>query len=803
VNPVHLLLAALVGVRKVGDGWTACCPAHEDRRPSLSINEGEDGRALVKCHAGCSFEAIVEAAGLTVRDLKPDRDGPAPNRNGKPKPDSPTYPSTTAVLAALERRHGKRSEHWTYHDTAGNAVGLVVRWDGREGKTIRPAARHSDGWRIGAMPDPRPLYGLRGLATAARVVVVEGEPAAEAARSIGFSATTSANGSGSADKTDWSPLAGKEVWLLPDNDVPGRKYAETVVALLAALSPAPVVRVIELPGLPDKGDIADWIDAHGAAADPDAMRAEVEALATATEPEADPPPGHDTDRFRPFPVDALPEPVRGFVAAGAKAIGCDPSYLALPLLAALAAAIGNTRRLELKRSWSVPPILWAAIVGESGTTKTPAFRLVMRPVRERERTALERHATELERHAADLSRWEKASAAWKRKANTPDDPPPKPKPPRAERYVVADTTVEALAPLLLSNPRGLLLARDELSGWIGSFDRYAGKGVASADAANWLSMYNGESYIVDRKTAGQQPLHVPDAAVCITGGIQPGVFRRAFGTEYRESGMVARFLLAFPPQKTKTWTEADIDPQTELAIAALLDRLYDLQPEKADTGDPRPVVVRLAPPAKEAWVTYYNAHAAEQAELEGDLSAAWSKLEEAAARLALVVHLARWAGGDAGITDPTILDAASMTAGITLATWFKGEARRVYALFSETETERTDRRLVEWVERWGGTATVRKVQQWCRWLKKSGAAEAALDRLVKAGRGRWVPPATTPKGGRPPRAFTLFPLSTVYETPATDLDIGGFVDVDTVDDPATPIARNPDDPLPTPDELPD
>jgi len=92
------------------------------------------------------------------------------------------------------------------------------------------------------------------------------------------------------------------------------------------------------------------------------------------------------------------------VAGGAKAIGCDPSYLALPLLAALAAAIGNTRRLELKRGWSAPPILWAAIVGESGTAKTPAFKLVMRPARDRQRKALDRHADEMKQYEADLAR---------------------------------------------------------------------------------------------------------------------------------------------------------------------------------------------------------------------------------------------------------------------------------------------------------------------------------------------------------------------------------------------------------------
>ena len=55
--------------------------------------------------------------------------------------------------------------------------------------------------------------------------------------------------------------------------------------------------------------------------------------------------------------------------------------------------------------------------------------------------------------------------------------------------------MEAIAPLLQANPRGLLLSRDELAGWIGSFDRYTG-GKGSADAAHWLSMHNGEEIVV-------------------------------------------------------------------------------------------------------------------------------------------------------------------------------------------------------------------------------------------------------------------------------------------------------------------
>ena len=195
--------------------------------------------------------------------------------------------------------------------------------------------------------------------------------------------------------------------------------------------------------------------------------------------------------------------MRGFVVDGAKAIGCEPSYLALPLLVALAAAIGNTRRLELKRGWSAPAILWGAIVGESGTSKTPAFKLVMQPVRERQEKALDRHVEAMEEYEVELARWEKDMATWKRDQSAEDDPPEKPRPPASNRFVVSDTTVEALAPILLENPRGVLLARDELAGWIGSFDRYSGKGKTGADSANWLSMFNAESVIVDRKTGAR------------------------------------------------------------------------------------------------------------------------------------------------------------------------------------------------------------------------------------------------------------------------------------------------------------
>lgn len=276
-------------------------------------------------------------------------------------------------------------------------------------------------------------------------------------------------------------------------------------------------------------------------------------------------------------------------------------------------------------------------------------------------------------------------------------------------------------------------------------------------------------------------IYVPQAAICVTGGIQPGILQRALGTEHRESGLAARLLLACPPRKAKKWTEADIDPRAEAELAALFDRLHEMQPHQDDDGESRPVLVKLDAQAKVAWTEYYDTHAVEQAELAGDLSAAWSKLEEYAARLALVLHFVRWAAHDPKLGTAGFVDAESMNGGITLANWFKHEARRVYGILDESEAERNQRRLVEWIERRGGSASPRDVQQGCRWLKSKGDADEALEGLAKAGLGHWNATGSSAGGGRPSRILVLSTSSTVYETPTTEGANEGFVDVDGVD----------------------
>lgn len=479
--------------------------------------------------------------------------------------------------------------------------------------------------------------------------------------------------------------------------------------------------------------------------------------------------------YTPFPVAALPAAVAPFVAAAASAIGCDPSFVALPLLACLARAIGNKRVIRLKRTWTEPAILWAAIVGKSGTHKTPAIQTAMQFLQRKQAEAIAQHDEALAQFEQEKALYERDYAAWKRLKKNTEPPPWPPQEPVCQRYVTTDTTIEALASLLAAQFDGLLVSRDELAGWLGGIAEY--KGGKGSDLGHWLASWSAAPLTVDRKTGTTKMLHVPRAAVSIVGGIQPGVLRTAIGQEHLQDGMCARLLLAMPDPKPVRWSEAIVDPPTEAALASVFDGLLSLEPAADEDGHPAPFAMPLTAEAKVAWVEYYNRHRAELADLDDDLAAAWSKLEAYAARFALTFQLCSWAAGDA---EGDAVDEASIRAGIALADWFGGEARRVYAVLAESEADREDRELVELIQRKGGSVTPRDLMRCSRRYATSAGAEAALDALAKAGRGSWQNVPTGPKGGKPTRVFCCADTVDVDNTPAKPAESMGYVNVNAV-----------------------
>jgi hypothetical protein len=271
---VGRFLEALRGLGKKVKGpsskgeYEAQCPAHEDRRPSLSFNTGDDGQVIFKCHAGCKAADILRAAGLDWSDLWPG-DGPE-RKNGKPED------------VEISRTRWETAGEYVYRDETGRALYKVVRkecnvsyrrTDGteftRREKTFSQF-RATDGgaWKAGIEGVRRVPYNLPALLAAPRgstVYVVEGEQCVDALTRLGLLATTTSGGANNwnnADKeTVLRALRGQHVVALPDNDSAGHKYTEEAVRDL--LPVAADVKILHLPGLREHGDIVDWLaDEH-------------------------------------------------------------------------------------------------------------------------------------------------------------------------------------------------------------------------------------------------------------------------------------------------------------------------------------------------------------------------------------------------------------------------------------------------------------------------------------------------------------------------------------------------------------
>jgi DNA polymerase I-like protein with 3'-5' exonuclease and polymerase domains len=472
------------------------------------------------------------------------------------------------------------------------------------------------------------------------------------------------------------------------------------------------------------------------------------------------------DPYQPFPVDALPEPIREYVRQGALALGCDPAYLALPALAVAASVIGNTRTIRLKRGWDEPCVIWAAIVGDSGTLKSPAYLKVVHHLFRLQKRLLLEFKEKMAQYREELRAYKESKEAAKEDGSDPGDPPEEPV---LQRVVCSDTTIEKLSEILEDNPRGTLVARDELAGWLGSFTRYKTQKGAT-DLPNWLEMHRAGTIIYDRKTGDRKTVFVSGAAVSVTGGIQPGVLARAFTPEFLDSGLVARLLMALPPKLPKRWSEVEVALEVERDYQNALDKLLALDFDVKD-GEKLPHVLGLSQDGKAAWVEFYNRWAMEQAAVEGELAAAFSKLEGCAARFALLHHVVtRVARGE---DDLVPVEPESIEAGVKLCRWFALEARRIYAILSESNEERDTRRLIEFIQSRGGTITVRGLMRAnCRRYPDAATAEAALAELVMSGVARWVE-LQSKKKGKPIKAVELCMTYDAHDTVDEDDDEDG------------------------------
>ena len=230
----------------------------------------------------------------------------------------------------------------------------------------------------------------------------------------------------------------------------------------------------------------------------------------------------------PFPIDVLPPVLREFVVSQSEVIGVDHGSVAMVVLGTVSGAIDHRFRVKMMEhgNWYVRPRLWVLLYGDASFKKTPIFDNMTQP--------LEDYQSELqEEYQQNLIYHEIAVNMAKVKGKEPPE-----KIQRPTRYVVYDTTIEKLGELLERSGRGLLVKRDEFSGWIGSMEKYtSGKG-GSANRAFYLKAYDGGAYIVDRLSRDEQFIKL--LSISLIGGIQPEKLIELHGLT--SDGLLQRFL---------------------------------------------------------------------------------------------------------------------------------------------------------------------------------------------------------------------------------------------------------------------
>jgi hypothetical protein len=457
-----------------------------------------------------------------------------------------------------------------------------------------------------------------------------------------------------------------------------------------------------------------------------------------------------------FPLEALcSEPLQDWVTRAAHGSGTSVAHVAVPLLGIASSLIGTARRGQASRSFIQPMTCWSALVGFSGSGKTPGIDATKRALAVLERNRKPKIADMQRTHEAKAEMAKIMRDKWKAdlKAAIEAGGSQPPKPPGADdldkfvtpRLFVSDATIEKIGVLLQARPQGMLMLADELAGLFLNMSRY----TTGQDNEFWLECWNGNPYVIERMA---RPSIVLDyLLVGMVGGLQPDKLAAAFQGD--QDGMYARMLFAWPdepPYRPLTDLVGEVEPE----IVNALDRLCAL-------GGADELVIRtvsLTAESREVLEELRQHMAANKAALEGRERDWWAKLPAHVLRLAGTLCYLDWAMN--GGPEPTAIGVDFMQAAVRLVRdYFWAHARAALRQIGLTEQHVNARRTLRWIRAAGLTEVSRediRRDALAQALDADGT-QALLDRLERAGWLRKMSKPTGPTGGRPAYRWEVNP----------------------------------------------
>jgi hypothetical protein len=479
------------------------------------------------------------------------------------------------------------------HTVNGKVIGeirrLLFKKKGEKLKADIPYyTPDGDDWAKG-VPDSYdllPLFGIDSVTDInAPLIICEGQKANTAWQGLGYQCVNNLLGSSAGERADWQTIkTSRKFWIAPDKDPAGEKLAEVVWNHLRNFDPIEL-KVIRLPGMQLKDDICDWLKRQPELKDWNELdplhghpaRAILRARLDETIEESLKDPPSDwiatEDWQAPLPIDTalrpvhrlhnlkkdiLPPAISPWLLDVQRRVGCPLEYLAVSAFVHAGATIGTSVGVRPKRkdTWTVIPNMWGIGAGPVSTMKTYALLVAGEPLRSIDSGLHAEHVANLEEHNKKKFVWEQKMAALRERGRnaakgkggkTYEEPehvaenlPDEPETPPLKRFVINDSTIEAVGQILANNPRGVLLFQDELYNLLKGWDREG----RQSDRPFYLMSWNGNiPWTIDRATKAQ--VRIPNLCVSIIGGMQPDTLRRYVldAGEDLNDGLIQRFQL--------------------------------------------------------------------------------------------------------------------------------------------------------------------------------------------------------------------------------------------------------------------
>lgn len=593
-------------------------------------------------------------------------------------------------------------EEYIYTDPEGNPSRKIIRLEapadpGKKKRKSFPQYRWTGSeWQKGASGLPLYPYRLAEMLVAANntVFVCEGEKDADRIASLGIVATTNPMGAGSwhSDLNHW--FRGKECLILADNDEIGRKHAADVARHLKPVAES--VRVVELPGLPAKGDVSDWLDVDPTNAERLLAVAKSVPIWTAKDSAADAPLPlfPPLPKSEPYPVANLgPVLSRAAVAIGRK-VQVPESIAAQSVLASAALTAQAIADVRLPYGQTRPLSLYLVTVAASGDRKSTADNEALWPLRKREKDLKEIYEADLKlwnvevgAHGAEKRKIEaNKKLSLSERKDALQDLGSEPERPLYPFLTAPDPTVEGLLKAWVNAPASLGIFTAEGGQFTGGHGMGAENRLKSA--AIFSEIWDGHP--VKRIRAGDGVSMLYGRRLSLHLMVQPDAAVGFLGDRLlRDQGLLSRVLVAAPESIAGTRLYRNVQPEDDAAIRAygarllsILESEWPLEEGKRNELSPR--VLTMSSAATAAWTMFFD-----HVEKQTGRGSGLNPIADFAAKAA--EHAARIAGVLTIIDDcqAEVIEQAAMADALALVDWYVAESLRLQ------QAARTDPNLLQ------------------------------------------------------------------------------------------------------------